>query len=120
VPADHWAYDEIAYAAANAIVEGYEDGTYHPDSEITRSEMAVYIARAIVTPTGEAGLAAYDPPTEPTFTDVPTDYWSYPHIEYLAEHTVIAGYPDGSYRPTTLVTRDQMAVYIARAFGLTT
>jgi hypothetical protein len=30
----------------------------------------------------------------------------------------VAGYPDGLYHPEVVVTRDQMAVYVARAFGL--
>jgi len=71
-----------------------------------------------VTPTGEAGLADYEPPTAATFLDVAPDFWSYKHIEYLAQEGVVGGYPDGYYRPTWSVTRDQMAVYIARALGL--
>jgi hypothetical protein len=31
---------------------------------------------------------------------------------------VVKGYDDGTYRPTEAVTRDQMAVYVARAFKL--
>jgi hypothetical protein len=80
--------------------------------------MAVFIARSIVTPTGEAGLVDYEPPEDPTFPDVPSDHWSYVHVEYLAEDGTVAGYPDGLYRPAVTVTRDQMAVYVARAFGL--
>jgi hypothetical protein len=32
--------------------------------------------------------------------------------------SVVQGYPDGLYRPQRRVTRDQMTVYVARAFGL--
>jgi len=53
-----------------------------------------------------------------TFPDVPADFWSYKHIEYCVGHGVVQGYPDGTYQPLWPVTRDQMAVYIARAFGL--
>ena len=49
---------------------------------------------------------------------MPTTYWSYKHIEYLAQQGVVRGYVDGYYRPGRYVTRDQMAVYIARAFEL--
>jgi len=114
----HWAYNYIEYAKARGIVEGYGDGFFLPDLTLNRAQMAVFIARAIADPTGEEGLADYQPPATPTFTDVPTDYWCYKHIEYLAENQVVAGYPDGSYQPTSTVTRDQMAVYIARAFDL--
>jgi hypothetical protein len=117
VPTDNWAYDHIEYAVSNNVVEGYEDGTYHPEWVVQRDQMAVFIARSIVTPTGDEGLADYLPPTEPTFPDVPTDQWAYKCIEYLAGEGVVAGYDDGLYRPDREVTRDQMAVYIARAFG---
>jgi hypothetical protein len=118
VPTDFWAYDAVEYAVANNVVQGYLDGKYHADWDVTRGQMAVFIARAIVTPTGEAGLADYQPPATPTFDDVPTTYWSYKHIEYLAQQGVVRGYVDGYYRPGRYVTRDQMAVYIARAFEL--
>jgi len=118
VPRYHWAYDYIEYAKARGIVEGYGDAFFLPDLTINRAQMAVFIARAIADPTGEEGLADYQPPDSPTFTDIPTDYWCYKHIEYLAENQVVAGYPDGGYHPTETVTRDQMAVFIARAFEL--
>jgi N-acetylmuramoyl-L-alanine amidase len=78
----------------------------------------VYVARALVVPSGEAALADYEPPATPTFPDVPSDFWAYKHVEYCVEHGVVAGYLDGLYHPEIVVTRDQMAVYVARAFGL--
>jgi hypothetical protein len=118
VPADHWAYRYVEYAVARSIVQGYGDGNYHPDWTLTRGQMSVFMARAIADPTGEEGLAGYDPPDTPTYDDVPSDYWCYRHVEYLAARGVVLGYPDGGYAPTAQVTRDQMAVYIARAFDL--
>ena len=47
VPADHWAYDAVAQLAADGVIEGYGDGTYRGDQEITRYEMAQMIARAM-------------------------------------------------------------------------
>jgi Tol biopolymer transport system component len=118
VPADHWAYDEIEYAVARNVVEGYNDGNYHPDWPVTRAQMAVFIARSVVDPTGEEGLASYTPPATPTFPDLPPAYWCYKHLEYLAEHDIVSGYSDGSYQPAQYVSRDQMAVYVQRAFQL--
>ncbi|MBO6235439.1 MAG: S-layer homology domain-containing protein, partial [Schwartzia sp.] len=40
VPADHWAYDAVAQLASDGVVEGYGDGSYRGDQEITRYEMA--------------------------------------------------------------------------------
>ena len=114
----YWAYNYIEYCAANDIVQGYWNG-YHPEDDVSRAQMAVYIARAIATPTGETGLAGYTPPTTASFADVPTDYWAYKYVEYCKAASIVSGYWDG-YRPEDIVTRDQMAVYIARAFGLLT
>ncbi len=80
--------------------------------------MAVYVARALVAPEGEEGLADYVPADPRNFPDVPADHWAYTHIEYCVENGVVAGYLDGNYQPDNTVTRDQMAVYVARAFGL--
>jgi lactocepin len=115
---DYWAYDEVEYAVANNIVVGYGDGSYQPTWQVTRGMMAVFVAHAIVTPTGPEGLEDYVPPETPTFPDVPTTYWSYKQIEYLAEHDVVIGYPDGLYRPGNDTTRGEMAVYIRNAFEL--
>jgi len=116
VPADHWAYKQIEYAVSRNVVEGYEDGTYQPASVVDRGQMAVYVARAMVAPTGDAAIADPEPP--PTFPDVPPEFWAYRHVEYCVEQGVVNGYEDGLYHPEGVVTRDQMAVYIARAFGL--
>ncbi len=118
VSTNYWAYKYIEYAVAANIVTGYNDGLYHPDWTVTRAQMAVFIARAHVDPTGEAGLESYTPPTTPTFRDVPTSHWAYRHIEYIASRGVTGGFSDGYYRPINVCTRDQMAVYMARAFGL--
>jgi hypothetical protein len=118
VDQEHWAFRYIEYCAENGIVQGYEDGSYHPGQEVTRDQMAAYVARAIATPVGEAGLAGYAGPDTPSFTDVGADHWAYRYIEYAAAHGIVQGYGDGNYHPGTVVTRDQMAMYIARAWRL--
>jgi hypothetical protein len=111
-----WAYRYIEYARERGIASGYEDGLYHPEIMLDRGQMAAFIARAMAG--GESGLASYTPPTTPSFPDVPPEAWNYKHIEYIKEHGVTAGYTDGLYHPEGICTRDQMAVYLARAFGL--
>ncbi len=127
VPTDYWAYDQVEYCYAQNVVQGYTATTYAPTVQVTRDQMAVYVARALVAPTGEAALADYVPAAPRNFPDVPntgygddgTDpFWAYKHIEYCVENGVVAGYLDGYYHPEYVVTRDQMAVYVARAFDL--
>jgi PKD repeat protein len=127
VDCSHWACEYISYAAQQGIVQGYPDGSYRPTELVTRDQMAVYIARSICDPTGEDGLADYAPSDPHDFADVaPTGYgpdgtephWAYGYVEYCAENGVVEGYDDGLYHPERPVKRDQMAVYVARAFGL--
>jgi hypothetical protein len=49
---------------------------------------------------------------------VPDTFWACKQVEYCVCQRVVKGYDDGRYRPEVVVTRDQMAVYIARAFDL--
>ncbi len=50
-------------------------------------------------------------------SDVPSDYWAHPFIQALADNNVIAGFPDGSFRPNQAVTRAEFAALIQKAFG---
>jgi S-layer homology domain len=51
-----------------------------------------------------------------TFPDVPADYWARPFIQSLTEKGIIAGYPDGTFRPRQAVDRDEFAAMIRQAF----
>ncbi len=57
-------------------------------------------------------------PATATFGDVPTSYWAFQHIEALAASGITAGCGGGNFCPETTVTRAQMAVFLAKAFGL--
>ena len=46
VPKDHWAYDSIKVLADEGIIDGYEDGSFQGDKELTREEMAALVGRA--------------------------------------------------------------------------
>ena len=53
VPQGHWAYNSVSKLAAEGVIEGYGDGTYRGDRNITRYEMAQMIAKAMAkNPTG--------------------------------------------------------------------
>jgi uncharacterized repeat protein (TIGR02543 family) len=114
----HWAYDCVEYLAACDVVAGYNQEVYLPGGPVTRDQMAVFIARCRGKHADDDGPADFLPPPEPTFADVPSDFWAHRHIEYLAHEHVVAGYPDGSYEPHQQVSRAQMAVFVQRAFQL--
>ncbi|BAB77015.1 S-layer homology domain-containing protein [Anabaena sp. FACHB-709] len=51
-----------------------------------------------------------------TFSDVPSSYWAQPFIQGLAARNIVAGYPDGTFRPKQPVNRDEFAAIIRKAF----
>ncbi|MUL35958.1 S-layer homology domain-containing protein [Gloeocapsopsis dulcis] len=51
-----------------------------------------------------------------TFPDVPQNYWARPFIESLTARNIIAGYPDGTFRPEQAVKRDEFSALVRRAF----
>ncbi|MBW4596366.1 MAG: S-layer homology domain-containing protein [Brasilonema angustatum HA4187-MV1] len=53
------------------------------------------------------------------FTDVQSNYWAAEFIGQLAQRGIIAGFPDGSFRPEEPVTRAQFAAMIGKAFRKT-
>ncbi len=71
-----------------------------------------FVATTVTTPpnnnTGNTGNTA--------FKDVQTGYWAKAYIEALASQNIIAGFPDGSFKPNEPVTRAQFAAIINKAF----
>jgi len=116
VPTDYWAYDHIEYCVAEDIVGGYDPVTYAPEVAVTRDQMAVFISRTVAN--GDANVP--DGPTTATFDDVPTDFWACKYVEYCVANDIVGGYDPVTYGPDIVVTRDQMAVFISRAFDLAT
>ena len=118
VPDTQWAWPWIEALAREGIVKGFDATHYRPDDIVNRDAMAVYVARSLV-----GGITVPSGPADGTFEDVP-DYdpgpahWAYDEIEYCVAHEVVAGYDPTHYRPDEAVTRDQMAVYVQRAFAL--
>ncbi|MFB3879845.1 MAG: S-layer homology domain-containing protein [Armatimonadota bacterium] len=108
VPLGYWAEREIQACVQNGVVKGYPDGIYRPEVTITRDQMAAFIQRA----------CGYELPelSDDPFPDVPDHFWAAREIQACVDHEVVKGYPDGFYRPEWEVTRDQMAVFVYRAF----
>ena len=113
VPADHWAAAWIKEMAAEGITGGCSNGNFCPSSAVTRDQMAVFLLRA------KHGSSYVPPPPSGTlFADIPSDHWAAAWIEQLATEGVTGGCGGGNYCPSTVVTRDQMAIFLVRTFNL--
>jgi hypothetical protein len=112
VSAGSFAASWIEQLAADGITAGCGNNNYCPASQITRDQMAVFLLRA------KHGSTYLPPAATGVFGDVPTDHWAAPWIEQLADEGITAGCGSGDYCPAKAVTRDQMAVFLVRTFGL--
>jgi hypothetical protein len=102
----------IAELSRRGVVGGCGSGNYCPGNPVTRQEMAIF-ALATLDPT-------FVPPacTVPPFLDVPTTNPFCPYIAELSRRGVVGGCGGGNYCPAGLVTRREMAVFIAGTFSL--
>ncbi len=111
VPADYFAYPYITWAVCHGIVSGYADGTFRPEANATRGQIAKMVVLA-------AGFPLVLPPGAPHFGDVPPSNPFYVPIEVAYAHGVISGYADGTFRWNRPVTRAQITKMTVVAAGL--
>lgn len=92
-----------------AYIGGYEDGTVHPNSNITRAEVATIIYRLL---TEESRTFYYTKVN--VFSDVPGFEWFNEPISTLARASVLTGYEDGTFLPNAPITRAELATILTR------
>lgn len=99
----------IEAIAADGITGGCTaDGTrFCPGNPVSRAQMASFIVRALALPPGSGDHFSDD-------TGSPHE----PSINRLYEEGITTGFSDGTYRPGGHVSREQMASFLTRAFGL--
>jgi len=122
----------VHYLASQNVVSGCGGSQYCPAPDVTRAEMAIFIAKAVVAPGGGSAVPeTYGPdpktgrsyscsPGSPSlhFTDVSTSDSFCKHAHYLWATGIIAGCASDQYCPAPDVGRDEMAKFLANAFGL--
>jgi hypothetical protein len=110
--AGHWAEAWIEDLALHGITVGYPDGTFRPERQVNRAEIAVFLLKAV-------NGSSYSPPAASggMFSDI-AGHWAEAWIERLAMVGLTVGYPDGTYRPGELTSRAEMAVFMVSAFSL--
>jgi len=107
VPTSNPFYLFIETAYNHGIISGYADGTFRPFANVTRAQLSKMIVLAqgwAINTTGG-----------PHFTDVPTTDPFYGFIETAYNHNIIAGYSNGTFRPSNNATRGQISVIVYRA-----
>ena len=103
----HWAKKEIDIIMEQGIMIGDEKGNFHPDSPVTREQMAAILDRMLPQLKSKSSNAI-------GFKDVKSNSWSYFAIMKAAENDLFMGYPDGTFRPRENINRAQMAALLSR------
>jgi len=106
--AGNWAGDDIEVLAAHHVVKGVSDNTFAPLEKTSRAQFTVMLVRAL-------GLERYTGDTVIDFKDVRGDEWYSEYIIAAAAAGLANGYGDGTFRPRDEITRQEMAVMVARA-----
>ena len=96
------------------VAQGTADASYSPSDAVSRAQMATFIARAIT----ESGSTLPSAPPS-AFGDVGEGTHSR-SINQLADAGIVGGTGGGNYSPERLVTRAQMATFLANAYAFHT
>ena len=103
VAAGAWYNNAISTMANAGILDGYEDGSFHPNGYITRAEFATIAVRFFDL--------SYQ--GEDLFPDI-DGHWAQDYINQAADAGIIEGYPDGTFGPQKQITRAEAVTMVNR------
>ncbi len=103
VNAEDWFNVAVSTLSSTGIIQGYPDGTFRPNTQVTRAELAAIAARFSRTTSG--GVTA--------FLDVNENHWAYSYISAAEDQGWIQGH-NGLYRPDDSMTRAEVMTLINR------
>jgi len=107
VPVSYWAFSGISQLVDRGVINGYPDGTFKPENQVTRAEFAKMILLALnLKPVAAQGN---------TFPDVSIAHWACPYIESALAYGLVQGYPDGTFRPEGKISLAEAITLIVRA-----
>ncbi|MBF6611977.1 MAG: S-layer homology domain-containing protein [Chloroflexi bacterium] len=122
VPPSNTFYASIECLACKGIVSGYDDGTFRPNNQVTRGQIAKIVSNSV---------GYTDDPGTQIYTDVPPSNPFYAYINRLTQRGYMGGYPCGSipqepcdmenrpyFRPGAQATRGQISKIISNAAGI--
>ncbi|MDO4173542.1 MAG: S-layer homology domain-containing protein [Eubacteriales bacterium] len=95
-----WYIDAIQYAYDNNIMAGMGNGTFEPNSSMTRAMVAQIVYNVAGAPEVSGDIP---------FVDVPSDRWYSDAILWASQNNVVAGMGDGTFHPNDVITREQYA-----------
>jgi len=99
--------DEIKQSVALGFIAGFKDKTFRPTESLTREQLVSMVYGALETIDSVNLQPVSSIPTQP-YPDVDSSRWSASKIQWAKENEIVKGYPDGSFKPGTPVTRAEL------------
>lgn len=107
VTSAHWAFASVERAAELGLVTGYSDGTFRPDTPVTRAQFVLMLWRMCSKPA--AAKAA-------SFADASAD-WYQDALSWAVEKGYVNGLSDTRFGPDAPITRQQAMAILFRLNG---
>ena len=100
---------EIDTLAAYHILNGYEDGKFHPDDTLTRAQFVTLVASALDLPAGKGGQ----------FSDVQEGQWFAAPVSAMPDMGFLSGRGDGTFGPNDTITYQEMVTVLSNVAAWT-
>lgn len=111
----HWARRDLNKLAEQGLMTGFTDGSFKPDSQLTKAQIAGILSRFVNYETPSANFKT-------TFADI-NKHWAVGAIAAMEEKGIVKATKDSKgrsyYRPDEPIRRGEALVMLARALGLT-
>ena len=98
VTEDKWYYDAVAYVYQQGIMVGMSETTFEPNTTVNRAQVVQMLYNLEGQVSGDSG-----------FSDIRDGQWYAKAVAWASANDVVAGYEDGTFRPTRAVTREEFA-----------
>ncbi|MEI6530730.1 MAG: S-layer homology domain-containing protein [bacterium] len=105
----HWSQPMVSDLMGKGILAGYADGTFRPESPLTRAEFAKIVSLTF----------SFEPKRSdsPLFLDIEKEFWALPFIERLWKAQIIEGFPDNTFRAQEPIKRAELAAMLTRVIN---
>jgi len=104
-----WYYKNVQLISAKGITDGYPDGTFRPNNNVTRAEFAKMVVETFQFDTAGQEVTKFE--------DVKSTDWFYPYVATLYNLGIINGRSETKFAPNEPVTREEMAKMISLALS---
>lgn len=107
VNAGSWYNTAVSTLSRMGIINGYEDGSFKPDAQITRAEFTAIATR----------FFDYSARYKGAFNDVASGSWYANYVQAALDMGLVDGYPDGGFHPNSSITRAEAVTIVNRVLN---